>query len=105
MRGRCISSTQVLASLRHPSIPSYIDYFEQASEGDQSFYIVQEVVAGKTLAQMVAEGMRATDEEARATLLLRIPYNGRHSLPPLPPHLRSRGLRMSCCRCWSTSGA
>jgi serine/threonine protein kinase len=54
---------KVLASLQHPSIPRYIDYFEQDSEGGLGFFIVQEAVAGKTLAQMVAEGMRATDAE------------------------------------------
>lgn len=32
---------QVLASLSHPSIPTYIDYFEQDSGSDMAFYIVQ----------------------------------------------------------------
>eukprot|EP00955_Chlamydomonas_euryale_P053785 355617-Chlamydomonas_euryale.AAC.6 len=55
---------QVLASLQHPCIPKYIDYFEADTENDRSFFIVQEVVVGKNLEDMVASGMRASDEEA-----------------------------------------
>lgn len=32
---------RALAGLQHPSIPAYIDYFEEDSERDRAFYIVQ----------------------------------------------------------------
>lgn len=32
---------QVLASLQHPCIPRYLDYFEQDDDTDRRFYIVQ----------------------------------------------------------------
>ncbi|MEW5312551.1 MAG: hypothetical protein WDW38_004178 [Sanguina aurantia] len=54
---------QVLASLSHPSIPTYIDYFEQDLGSDMAFYIVQEVARGKSLAEMVSGGKRASESE------------------------------------------
>lgn len=54
---------QVLKGLSHPNIPKYIDYFEQDTATDRSFYIVQEVARGKSLAQMLADGDRATEAE------------------------------------------
>jgi len=65
---------QVLAGLSHPAIPRYIDYFEEDSERDRAFYIVQEAVAGRSLADMVSSGARASDQEAMriAEELLRV---------------------------------
>lgn len=51
---------KVLASLSHPSIPKYVDYFES----DEGFFLVQELVKGLDLATMIGKGMRATDEQA-----------------------------------------
>uniref|UniRef100_A0A7S0RK56 non-specific serine/threonine protein kinase n=1 Tax=Chlamydomonas leiostraca TaxID=1034604 RepID=A0A7S0RK56_9CHLO len=55
---------QILGALSHPGIPKYIDYFEEDSERDRAFYIVQEAVQGKSLAAMLAEGKRCDDAEA-----------------------------------------
>lgn len=53
----------VLQSLSHPGIPQYIDYFEEDTAADRAFYIVQEVVQGTSLAQMVSSGQRASEDE------------------------------------------
>ncbi|WIA18005.1 hypothetical protein OEZ85_009492 [Tetradesmus obliquus] len=53
----------VLQGLAHPGIPAYIDYFEEDTANDRAFYIVQEVVQGKSLAQMVSSGMRADESQ------------------------------------------
>eukprot|EP00775_Hariotina_reticulata_P004132 gene4130-4379_t len=53
----------VLQNLAHPGIPAYIDYFEEDTAADRTFYIVQEVVQGKSLAAMVSSGMRADEKE------------------------------------------
>ncbi len=37
----------------------------QDSESDRAFYIVQEVVSGRSIAQMLQSGMRCTEEEVR----------------------------------------
>ena len=82
-----------MASLTHPNIPKYIDYFEDDGNSTKSFYIVQvrsalnecqgcdlcvtpsllltpltpttsqEEVKGVSLSEMVSAGMRASDEE------------------------------------------
>ena len=51
---------KVLASLSHPCIPKYIEYIES----DGSFYLVQELVKGLNLADMIERGMRASDDQA-----------------------------------------
>eukprot|EP00882_Tetradesmus_deserticola_P009899 GHRQ01010460.1.p1 GENE.GHRQ01010460.1~~GHRQ01010460.1.p1 ORF type:complete len:311 (+),score=106.07 GHRQ01010460.1:329-1261(+) len=53
----------VLQGLAHPGIPAYIDYFEEDTASDRAFYIVQEVVQGQSLAQMVARGRRADEAQ------------------------------------------
>eukprot|EP00879_Flechtneria_rotunda_P010283 GHRR01010750.1.p1 GENE.GHRR01010750.1~~GHRR01010750.1.p1 ORF type:complete len:629 (+),score=211.09 GHRR01010750.1:70-1956(+) len=53
----------VLQGLAHSGIPAYIDYFEEDTAVDRAFYIVQEVVQGKSLAQMVSAGKRANESE------------------------------------------
>ncbi|PNH04100.1 Calcium/calmodulin-dependent protein kinase I, partial [Tetrabaena socialis] len=53
-----------LAGLTHPGIPRYVDYFEEDdARGDRAFVLVQEVVRGRSLAEMVAGGQRATEQE------------------------------------------
>ncbi|KXZ55099.1 hypothetical protein GPECTOR_3g253 [Gonium pectorale] len=54
---------QVLASLQHPAIPRYLDYFEEDDPKDRAFVLVQEVVKGKSLAAMITGGQRATEQE------------------------------------------
>lgn len=47
---------KVLASLNHPFIPKYLDYFELDTEENRFFYIVQELVPGKSLFELVERG-------------------------------------------------
>jgi serine/threonine protein kinase len=57
---------KVLAQLNHPAIPKYLDYFQVDSEKDRIFYIVQQLVSGKSLFQLVEEGWRTTEVEVKA---------------------------------------
>ncbi|KAK9809971.1 hypothetical protein WJX72_002794 [[Myrmecia] bisecta] len=54
---------KILESLTHPGIPAYLDYFEEDSERDKGFYLVQELAQGRSLADMVREGWRADEAE------------------------------------------
>ncbi|MGF1523609.1 MAG: serine/threonine protein kinase [Leptolyngbyaceae cyanobacterium] len=40
---------QVLENLQHPAIPNYLDYFQVDTADNRFFYIVQELVEGKSL--------------------------------------------------------
>ncbi|CAD7697189.1 unnamed protein product [Ostreobium quekettii] len=76
-----------LKGLNHPGIPRYIDYFEEDTDTDRRFYIVQELAEGKTLSQLVQEGWRVDETEARRIareLLLVLQYLG--SLRPPVVH-------------------
>ena len=53
----------ILRSLSHPSIPKYLDYFEEDLPDDRRFYIVQELVPGSPLSRLAAEGRRFTEEQ------------------------------------------
>lgn len=46
----------VLAHLDHPAIPRYLDYFQIDHDDDRDFYIVQQLVEGRSLAQAIANG-------------------------------------------------
>jgi Protein kinase domain/Ankyrin repeats (3 copies)/Ankyrin repeat len=65
---------QVLAKLRHPAIPKYIDYFAIDTPQNRSFYIVQELAPGKTLSAWLQSGWRCNEAEVKniATQLLQI---------------------------------
>lgn len=52
---------KVLAQLTHPAIPRYLDYFQIDHESDRDFYIVQQLVEGKSLAQAIADGWHGTE--------------------------------------------
>ncbi|DBA99977.1 TPA: Protein kinase, variant 2 [Trebouxia sp. C0004] len=52
-----------LRSLSHPGIPAYKDYFEVDSDGDRAYFLVQELVEGKSLAQMVEAGWQPAQQE------------------------------------------
>lgn len=56
---------KVLASLNHDFIPQYLDYFELETEDDKRFYLVQELVTGKSLATLVVKGWHATEKEVK----------------------------------------
>ncbi|MEC4893105.1 MAG: serine/threonine-protein kinase [Oscillatoria sp. PMC 1051.18] len=65
---------KILANLNHPGIPKYIDYFHEDTESDRHFYLVQEIVSGTSLADLVASGWHATAAEVKdiATQVLEI---------------------------------
>jgi serine/threonine protein kinase len=54
----------VLKTLRHPGIPRYIDSFEATDSGD--FFLVMELVEGRSLADGIVEQRRFTPSELRA---------------------------------------
>ncbi|KAH8948411.1 hypothetical protein BDL97_11G092500 [Sphagnum fallax] len=56
---------KVLKSLRYPSIPEYIDYFQIDSPSDCGFYIVQRVAKGRSLKDLVESGWRVPEEEVK----------------------------------------
>ena len=65
---------QTLASLNHPGIPKYLDYFQVDTSEDRGFYIVQQLVVGKSLAELVKNGWRTNEAGVRkiATQVLNI---------------------------------
>ncbi|MBD2039342.1 serine/threonine protein kinase [Microcoleus sp. FACHB-672] len=74
---------RVLSELNHPSIPAYLDYFQVDTPSDRSFYLVQEIAPGKSLAALVEVGWRASEGEAQklAIRVLEI-LSYLHSLTP-----------------------
>lgn len=52
-----------LRSLKHAGIPAFIDYFEVDSDGDRAYFLVQELIEGKSLAQMVEAGWQPAQKE------------------------------------------
>lgn len=56
---------RVLAQLDHPAIPRYQDYFQLDTEYDRAFCIVQQLVEGRSLAELVQTGWRSTESEVR----------------------------------------
>lgn len=56
---------RVLSQLNHPSIPAYLDYFQVDTASDRSFYLVQEIARGKSIAALVETGWRASEGEAQ----------------------------------------
>jgi serine/threonine protein kinase/ankyrin repeat protein len=65
---------RILAQLNHPAIPRYLDYFQVDSSEDRAFYITQELVEGKSLADLVKDGWRTNESGVRqiATQILEI---------------------------------
>lgn len=55
----------VLAQLNHPSIPRYLEYFHIDTASNRCFYIAQQLAPGKSLAELVQSGWRATEAEVR----------------------------------------
>jgi serine/threonine protein kinase len=56
---------KVLSQLNHPGIPKYLDYFQLDTDDDRRFYIVQEIVPGKSLQDWVESGWHPTELEVR----------------------------------------
>jgi len=52
-----------LANLNHPAIPNYLDYFQLDTPGDRRFYLVQELVEGQSLTQLVESGWHCDEAE------------------------------------------
>lgn len=57
---------KILSSIDHPSIPDYIDYFELDTDDDRHFYLIQELIVGKSLAELVEEGWYPNETEVKA---------------------------------------
>ena len=55
----------VLQQLNHPQIPRYLDYFEINTKRDRAFCLVQQLAPGKSLAEWVKSGWRATEAEIK----------------------------------------
>jgi len=62
---------KILAQLNHPRIPHYLEYFEIDRESDRSFYIIQQLAKGKSLAAWVETGWR-TDEKGIRKIAIQI---------------------------------
>ncbi len=56
---------QTLQQLNHPAIPKYLDYFTIDTDKDRSFYLVQELAEGQSLASLVEQGCRGTEREIK----------------------------------------
>ena len=54
---------KILQQLRHPRVPSYVDYCSLETPEGTQFLLVQEYVAGKTLKQLIEEGWRGTEAD------------------------------------------
>ncbi|MBD2177306.1 serine/threonine protein kinase [Pseudanabaena sp. FACHB-1998] len=57
---------KVLAQLDHPAIARYLDYFQIDRDHDRDFYLVQELVDGRSLAQAIVEGWHGTEEDIKS---------------------------------------
>lgn len=60
---------RVLATLNHPGIPKYVDYFDIDTPDDRRFYLVQELVEGESLLAKRERGWQASEDEAKAIAL------------------------------------
>ncbi|BBC23633.1 serine/threonine protein kinase [Pseudanabaena sp. ABRG5-3] len=56
---------KVLAQLEHPAIPRYLDYFQIDHVSDRDFYIVQQLVEGRSLAQEIANGWHGSESDIK----------------------------------------
>lgn len=56
---------RVLATLQHPGIPQYVDYFQLDTPDDRRFYLVQELVEGESLEQGRSQGWQPSEEDVK----------------------------------------
>ncbi|HET7293762.1 MAG TPA: serine/threonine-protein kinase, partial [Vicinamibacteria bacterium] len=54
---------RVLAHLSHPRIPRFVEYFAERLDGETRLYLVQEYVAGRSLAQWARDGRHFDERE------------------------------------------
>jgi ankyrin repeat protein len=54
---------EILAKIDHHAIPRYIEHFHIDTDKDRTFYIVQQLAAGKSLAQLVEDGWHTDQAE------------------------------------------
>lgn len=78
---------KILSQLHHRAIPRYLGYFHTETTLEHCFYIVQAQAQGKSLAALIADGWRTTEDEVRyiATQILEILVY-LHSLNPVVIH-------------------
>src|SRR5580658_5063461 len=76
---------RVLAALRHPSVPAYVDHFTIDAAAGPSFCLVQQLAPGVSLTDLVASGWRADEAEARriAVAILDVLDHLHARVPPL----------------------
>jgi serine/threonine protein kinase len=56
---------RVLANLSHPGIPKYLNYFYIDTPSDRRFYLVQELIEGESLAELVNKGWRINEDKVK----------------------------------------
>ncbi len=56
---------RVLANIQHAAIPAYVDHFTVEGDSGRIFYLAQQLVPGRSLGDMVANGWRADEPRAR----------------------------------------
>lgn len=56
---------KILSSLRHPSIPKYIEYFHVDTDEDRYFYLIRELIEGDSLFDLVQEDWQANEDEVK----------------------------------------
>jgi eukaryotic-like serine/threonine-protein kinase len=76
---------KVLSQLNHPGIPRYLDYFQVDAPVDRQFYLVQELVSGRSLSSLVENNWRPDELEVRrlAAQLLEILIYLHQLTPPV----------------------
>ncbi len=57
--------SKILSQLDHPGIPHYLDYFQVETENDRSFYLVQQLAEGTSLANWIENGWRPQESEVK----------------------------------------
>lgn len=56
---------KALANLHHPRIPNYIDYFYLDLETTRCFYLIQELISGRSLDNLVKKGWHFQENSVR----------------------------------------
>jgi eukaryotic-like serine/threonine-protein kinase len=74
---------KILATLNHPFIPDYLDYFYLDTGNNRTFYLIQELIEGNSLGNLVKQGWRISETEIKdiAIQILEI-LNYLHNLEP-----------------------
>lgn len=54
---------RILSQLNHPGIPRYLDYFQVKKRRNSYFYLAQQLVEGKSLAELVENGWQPQEVE------------------------------------------